>query len=88
MFTTWMEKNKKDPNVRKLTNLDFLLLYVYKENIQKWVKWKSRFSIEGTNFVLPSASELFYLHMLLSKVKGLTCYKDMCALNGVIFETF
>ena len=88
MFTAWMKKNKEDPDARKLTYMDFPLEYVFKEDIRQWVKRKRGFSIGRINFVPPSAGELYYLRILLNKVRGATCYEDIRTVNGILYDTF
>ena len=35
-----------------------------------------------------STRELYYLGILLNKVKGATCYKDICTINDILYKTF
>ena len=77
------KKNKEDPNVRKLAYMDFPLEYIC-----QWVKRKCGFSIERINFVLLLTRELYYLHILLNKVRSATCYENVHVVNGILYKTF
>lgn len=69
-FLGWMSSNQIDLEARKLTYSQFPNKYVYNKSKRKWKKRKRRFSIGRMTHVSISTGELYYLHVLLTHVKG------------------
>ena len=88
MFIVWLEKNKEVSKAQKLTYMEFLLQYMYKEYIQKWVWSKHRCTIDRINFISPPIGELFHLQNLWNRVKGLICHKYIRTLDDNVHKTF
>lgn len=83
-----MSSNQIDLEARKLTYSQFPNKYVYNKSKRKWKKRKRRFSIGRMTHVSISTGELYYLHVLLTHVKGPTCFDDIKTVNGVVHLTF
>lgn len=87
-FLSWMELNAIDEDAHKLTYSEFPTKYVY----QKWKRtWKARkrgMSIGRMTHVSPSAGELYYLRLLLTKVRGPTDFDDIKTYENVVYPTF
>ena len=53
--------------------------------------WKHRergFSVGRLGHCTPAQGELYYLHLLLTKIQGPTNYEDIRTLNNVVYTTF
>lgn len=90
-LTGFFEINKTDPVAQDLLYQDMPSRFV-------WIKkqdrhWKLRVNdntaaIGRMYFVHPSAGERYYLRLLLTVVKGPTCFEDLRTFNGTVYATF
>nr|GEW96385.1 hypothetical protein [Tanacetum cinerariifolium] len=71
-FIAWMETNKTDEEARKLLYHEFPTYYVWKQEERIWLKRQKGICIGRVHHVPPSSGELFYLRVLLNKVRGAT----------------
>ncbi|KAI9103507.1 hypothetical protein K1719_023130 [Acacia pycnantha] len=69
-FLAWMEKNKTDEFARTLTYIEFPKHYVYQRNNRAWKRRKKGSSVGRITNMSPSSGELYYLRVLLTKVRG------------------
>ncbi|XP_048494462.1 uncharacterized protein LOC125494742 [Beta vulgaris subsp. vulgaris] len=88
MFLSWMECNKKYPEARELSYVEFLTKIIWKTSQREWTPWKKEFCIRRIYHVNPGAGENFYLRTLLNFVKGATSYEELSLVNGVQYSTF
>ncbi|XP_025625340.1 uncharacterized protein [Arachis hypogaea] len=67
MFTAWMMVNRRFPDGRSLTYVEYPGKFVYCSNSREWKPRQRGFSIGRLSFPHPAAGELFYMRMLLNE---------------------
>ncbi|XP_071689118.1 uncharacterized protein [Rutidosis leptorrhynchoides] len=89
MFLEWMKCNQRYEEARQLTYLDFPTRFVWNKDTKLWtLRKKFTGSIVRIHHVSPQTGELFYMRILLNKVKGPTSYEDIKTVEGNICSTF
>ncbi|XP_028768731.1 uncharacterized protein LOC114726322 [Neltuma alba] len=88
MFLAWMQENVKDTFARTLTYSEFPQHYVYQRTKRVWKRREKGFSIGRITYTPPSSGELYYLRILLTKVKGPMSYEDIRTVNGIVYPTY
>ncbi|CAH1421567.1 unnamed protein product [Lactuca virosa] len=88
MFTSWMECNKINKDARKLTYVEFPTKFVWKANHKLWKPRKIGRSIGRIHSVSPKLGEIYFLRILLNKVKGPKSFEEIRTVNGEEFPTF
>ena len=88
MFLAWFEANKIYPEARGLTYVEFPTKFVYNTQDRKWYPRKRGFAIGRLHLVSPSSGELYFLRILLTKVRGPTSYNDILMVNGTLHRSF
>ena len=57
--------------------------------MRKWQKRKTKkFAIGRIANVSPRSGELYYMRILLTKIKGPRSYEDIRTINGKVYETY
>nr|KAJ0217457.1 hypothetical protein LSAT_V11C300151780 [Lactuca sativa] len=88
MFTSWMECNKINKDARKLTYVEFPTKFVWKPDDKLWKPRKIGRSIGRIHSVSPKLGEVYFLRILLNKVKGPKSFEEIRTVNGEEFPTF
>ncbi|XP_058740882.1 uncharacterized protein LOC131613211 [Vicia villosa] len=88
MFSAWMEANKTYIEARNLTYSTFLFKFVYDKRYRRWKPHKKGHRIGILIWVPPSTGELYYLRMMLTVIKGPTCFDDLKKACGIVCESF
>ncbi|XP_071741227.1 uncharacterized protein [Rutidosis leptorrhynchoides] len=89
MFLEWMKCNQINEEARQLTYVEFPTKFVWNKQTRVWtLRKKFTGSIGRIHHVSPSTGDLFYLRILLNKVKGPTSYQDIRTVNGKVCSTF
>ncbi|XP_039772144.1 uncharacterized protein LOC120640381 [Panicum virgatum] len=88
MLTQWFECNKKYPEARDLTYLEFPSKWCWLKDKRVWEPWVYGSKIGRLYYVHPSVGERYYLCMLLMVVKGAQSYDDLKTYNGSLHPTF
>ncbi|KAF1891422.1 hypothetical protein Lal_00017056, partial [Lupinus albus] len=88
MFTSWMESNKQYPEGRNLCYGQYVSKFVYVKRSQTWKPRKSGYTIGILIWVSPCTGELYYLRLMLTVVKGATCYEDIRTVSDIQYSTF
>ncbi|XP_071718447.1 uncharacterized protein [Rutidosis leptorrhynchoides] len=89
MFLEWMNCNKKSEEARKLTYVEFPSKFCWQQDAKIWTRRKiGSGSVGRIHHVSPSSGELFYLRILLNKVRGPKSYEDIRTVNGKVYDTF
>ena len=83
-----MEMNASNVDAQKLTYQEFPKHFVYQRRLRKWNPRQSDKAIGRINHATPSTGELYYLMILLTKVRGPKSYQDIRSVDGKIYETF
>jgi hypothetical protein len=83
------------PPVMELTYTDFPRYFVYDREKKMWRRRKDnkgRYTetneLPRLHWVHPTQESLFYLRLLLDKVKGPTSFEDLRTFNGITYLTF
>ncbi|GKA46793.1 hypothetical protein Tco_0739676 [Tanacetum coccineum] len=87
-FQAWMETNKTDTFAKKLLYVEFPKYYVWKHDEKVWQRRQKGESIGRIHHVPPSWGEMFYLRVLLNKVRGATDWEDFKEFERVVYPTF
>ena len=72
----------------KLTYAEFPKKFVYDRRKREWKERKSGLLVGRLANASPNPGELYYLIILLTKVRGPTCFDDIKKVNGVVYESF
>lgn len=88
MFLAWMEANAEFDEAKHITYSEFPTKFVWKQAQKKWSPRKQRFAIGRVFYVPPGSGELYYLRILLNKVKGPKCFQDIRTVDGILYPTF
>ncbi|CAL0330224.1 unnamed protein product [Lupinus luteus] len=83
-----MEANKKYPKGRTLGYAQYVSKFVYVKRSRSWKPRKSGYTIGRLIWVSPCTGELYYLRMMLTVVKGPTCYEEIRTVSNIQYETF
>ncbi|CAN6903661.1 unnamed protein product [Brassica oleracea var. botrytis] len=86
----WMKMNERDEEARQLGYIEFPLFYVWNKKPKGWTKRERNTAVGRIHFVSPGAGsgQLFYLRLLLTKVKGPTRFEDIKTIDGVEYPSF
>ncbi|KAI5438086.1 hypothetical protein KIW84_023995 [Lathyrus oleraceus] len=71
-----------------LQNAHILLFLHNPSKNQRWRRHKRGYTIGRMIWLPPSKSRLYYLRMILTIVKGPTCYKDIKDVSGKVLDSF
>ena len=80
--------NQADPHARTLLYIEFPEHYVWNKSEKVWTPRQRDFCIVHIHFAPPSSGERFYLHTLLTVVRGSTSFKDLRSFQDVEYSTF
>ncbi|KAK3041269.1 hypothetical protein RJ639_001371 [Escallonia herrerae] len=83
-----MKSNDKYEFAKNLTYSQFPEYFVWDRDAREWVPRKRRNCIGSMVYAHPTSGELFYLRMLLSVVRGPTCYEELRIVNGVVYKNY
>ncbi|XP_052625657.1 uncharacterized protein LOC111914445 [Lactuca sativa] len=84
------KKQHKENNDRDEIVEYYNCRYIYAcEAYKVWTRRKTKTkSLGRINHVSPKSGDVYYLRILLNKVKGPTCYEDIRTVNGTIYESY
>ncbi|XP_028777507.1 uncharacterized protein LOC114734111 [Neltuma alba] len=88
MFLAWMKLNMHDLFAKTLTYSEFPNHYVYQRLKRSWKRREKGFAIGRITHTPPSLGELYYLRILITKVRGPTSFEDIRTVDGVVYPTF
>jgi hypothetical protein len=88
MFTAWFEANKKYSEARTLTYGQFVSKFVYVKKKRLWKPRTRGYTIGRLIWVPPSTGELYYFRMMLTVIKGPTCYDDLKNINNTQYFSY
>ncbi|KAF7839626.1 uncharacterized protein G2W53_008108 [Senna tora] len=87
-FLAWFEANKCYPAARELTYAQMPIMFVFKVNSRKRCIRKAGYAIGCLYYVPPGLGELHYKRVLLTFVKGPTCFEEIRTINGVLYPSY
>ncbi|KAF7839029.1 putative PIF1 DNA helicase/replication protein A1-like protein [Senna tora] len=82
------QANKCYPAARELTYAQMPTMFVIKVDSRKWCIRKVGYAIGRLYYVPPGLGELHYMRVLLTFVKGLTCFEEIRTINGVLYPSY
>lgn len=88
MLTTWFTNNSINIDYRKLLYTEYPNYYVWDPRSLQWTYKKKGFSIGRLPFAHPSASERYYIRMLLNVIRGATSFEALRTVNGIVYKTY
>jgi len=89
MLTQWFVANQTHSQSRELTYCDFPSKWRWEETSRTWQqRCQNIGKIGRIRYVHPSASERYFLRMLLLVVRGATGYEDLRSFQGICHPTF
>ena len=87
-LTEYFKMNDQDPDARNLCYIDFPLHYTWNKMTRTWKKHQHRSCIGRMYMAHPSEDEQYYLHLLLTKVKGARSFEELKMVNDIMCATF
>ena len=88
-LTAWFELNQRCETARSFLYYEIPEYFFWKSSSKSWIERKQRRTSIGRMVnVSPNAQELFYLRLLLTKVKGARSFQDLLTFNKEVQETF
>nr|KAJ0204134.1 hypothetical protein LSAT_V11C500232920 [Lactuca sativa] len=88
MFLAWMECNEHNKEAHKLSYVEFPTKFVWKFKDRCWKPREKGFSVSRIHTVSPNFGEVYFLRILLNKVKDPKCFADIRTVNGHVCATF
>ncbi|XP_033142724.1 uncharacterized protein LOC103861187 [Brassica rapa] len=88
MLTEWFEMNRRYEEVRKLKYIEMLTMFVWDNSNKIYIKRQQRGSIGRIVNINPAAGDKYYLGILVSLVRGPTCYDDLYTVGEIKYDTF
>ena len=83
--------NEIDDFAKNINHINIPQYYVSNNQRNAWVKRKrnQQFNTIGKmSIVSPKDPERFYLKIILHKMKGVTCFKDLLPVDKIFYETY
>lgn len=80
--------NKKSEKARSLTYQEFPQHFVYYRLERKWKERKKGKAIGRISHATPSSGEMYYLRILLTKIKGPTDFVQIRTVEGTVYQSF
>ncbi|KAK9074064.1 hypothetical protein SSX86_006661 [Deinandra increscens subsp. villosa] len=87
-FLSWMKCNQIYEEARRLSYIEFPTKFIWDLKSRSWKPRKQGFQIGRIHSVSPSLGELYFLRILLNKVKGPVSFEDIRTVNGFVHPTF
>ncbi|CAL1360760.1 unnamed protein product [Linum trigynum] len=78
----WFALNRRDPEVRILTYAQIPNNYTWLSYCKEWSPRKKGFAIGRIAYVPPGSGDVFFLRMLLTKIRGDVSYAQLRTVNG------
>jgi hypothetical protein len=87
-LTKYFQADTDYPLAREVTYMEFPSVFTWTNGMKKWTIRQRGCCVGHLYFVSPSAGKRYFLHTLLTKVKGAISFEAFCIVNGVIHDTF
>lgn len=88
MFLAWFDCCIRYLEARELTYAELPTRFVYDAKLKEWKPRKRGFAIGRLAPVSPSSGQLYFLRVLLNKIRGPTCYADIRTVDGIEQPSF
>ncbi|CAL1355837.1 unnamed protein product [Linum trigynum] len=87
-LTEWFALNRRDPQARVLTYAQIPNNYTWLPDCKEWNPRKKGFVIGRVAYVPPGSGDVFFLRMILTKVRGALSYAHLRTVNGELCPDF
>ncbi|CAI0560984.1 unnamed protein product [Linum tenue] len=87
-LTEWFALNRRDPQARVLTYAQIPNNYTWLPDCKEWNPRKKGFAIGRVAYVPPGSGDVFFLRMMLTKVRGALNYAHLRTFNGELCPDF
>ena len=87
-FVAWMELNQTDKKAQKLLYHEIPQHYVWIQEDRKWVERQKGTCLGRVHHVSPAFEEMFYLRVLINKVRGPKHWNDFKKFENVTYATY
>ncbi|KAG1469845.1 hypothetical protein G6F56_003027 [Rhizopus delemar] len=84
----WFDYNRSNSDGREFLYQEFPEHYVYDRNLRNWKPRKKGFAIGRMQYCDPNSGEIYYLRLLLKRVKASKSFDDLKGVRRVIRATF
>jgi hypothetical protein len=88
MFIEYFQANIDYPLAREVTYMDFPFVFTWTNGTKKWTIRQRGCCVKCFYFVSSFDGERYFLHTLLTKVKGVISFEAFCIVNEVVHDTF
>ncbi|KAF8102734.1 hypothetical protein N665_0196s0027 [Sinapis alba] len=88
MFLAWFDCCEIYPEARELTYPELPTRFVYDAKLKVWNPRKKGFAIGRLAPVSSSSGPLYYLRVLINKVKGPRCYNEIKTVKGIVQASY
>jgi len=87
-LTEYLQANIDYPLAREVMYMNFPSVFTWTNGTKKWTIRQRGCCVGRLYFVSLSAGECYFLHTLLTKVKGVVSFEALRTINGVVHDTF
>jgi hypothetical protein len=87
-LTEYFQANIDYPLAREVTYMDFPSVFTWTNGTKKWTIRQKGCCVGHFYFISPSVGKCYFLHTLLTKVKGVVSFEALHTINDVIHDTF
>ena len=88
-LTAWFKLNKKNKLAKSLNYIDIPTYFSYSKVTKQWTeRIKYQNTIGRMCSISPKDSERFHLKLILSRIKGATCFEDLKFFNNTFYPTY
>ena len=84
----FFQLNTVDAKARAYTYDEIPQHFVRNDTLRKWTTRKRGQQIRRLSYTHHSSGEVWYLRMLLTKIRGPTSFEELRTVNGVLFPSF
>ncbi|KAF8083384.1 hypothetical protein N665_0776s0009 [Sinapis alba] len=88
MFLAWFDCCEMYPEAREMTYPEIPNKFVYDGKLKVWNRRKKGFAIGRLAHVSPSSGPLYFLRVLINKVKGPRSYAEIKTVNGIVLPSY
>ncbi len=67
--------------------INFLVIYVYKQELKTWQPRRRGFSIDYIYFIPPTAGKKYYLRLFFISISGLQSFEYLQIVNSIVFSS-
>ncbi|CAJ2637132.1 unnamed protein product [Trifolium pratense] len=88
MFLAWFDANRRYPEGRDLTYVEFPSKFVYHKDLRMWKPRQHGQQVGRLQYIPPGVGQLHYMRILLNVQRGCKSYRCLKTVNGKKFDTY